>query len=97
MILTDEVIPMGEKDGRHVIKKEDEIAKPKKKRIGLRILIGVLCALLLIVVGGVLFVNAKLNRMQRTAGTADATPAPEEIVSTAGNEAKIDLEKLEQR
>ena len=63
---------MSETRGRHVIEhaEREEIAKPKKKRIGLRILIGILCVLLLVAGGAALFVNSKLNRMQRTSASA---------------------------
>ena len=89
---------MSETRGRHVIEhaEREKIAKPKKKRIWLRILIVVLCVLLLVAGGAALFVNSKLNRMQRTSASAP-TPAPEAIVSTSGNEAKIKIDELEQR
>ena len=84
---------MEKKGGRHV--REEEPRQPKKKHTGLVVLIVVLCLLLAIALGAVLFVNGKLNRMQRA--PAAAVPAEEAIVSTAGNEAKLDLDKLEQR
>ena len=89
---------MSVEKGRHVLRntEREEPVRPRKKRIWLRILIGVLCVLLLIVGGAALFVNAKLNRMQRTSAGAP-TPAPEAIVSTSGNEAKIKIDELEQR
>ncbi len=89
---------MAKSTGKHIVEeqKSGETAKTGKKRIGLRVLIAVLCVLGLLIGGGVFFINSKLNRMQRVTA-AQSTPPAEEIVSTSGNAAKLDLEKLEER
>ena len=84
---------MEKRGGRHV--RPEAPRQPGKKRTGLTVLIVILCLLLAIALGAVLFVGGKLNRLQRA--PAAAAPAEEAIVSTAGNEAGLNLEKLEQR